>query len=209
MLTLEILATLQARITALAQAVGADIKSVWSALDGKSDAAHTHSAATTSAAGFMSGADKTKLDGIATGANAYTHPESHPPSIIAQDASNRFVTDAEKTAWNAKQAALVSGTNIKTINGASLLGAGNMVIDSAATASVALATVGQAPNELPSNQHLGAIAFLNTLGATQVTQHTRDSQPGDVWHEWVSNTQLRKKFHGFDGVIRTITETYA
>lgn len=34
----------------------------------------TYSAATTSAAGLMSAADKTKLDGIATGANAYSHP---------------------------------------------------------------------------------------------------------------------------------------
>lgn len=32
--------------------------------------------ATTSAAGLMSAADKTKLDGLATGANAYTHPTS-------------------------------------------------------------------------------------------------------------------------------------
>jgi hypothetical protein len=58
------------------------------------------------AAGFMTGADKTKLDGIATGANNYTHPANHAPSIITQDASNRFVTDAEKTTWNAKQSAL-------------------------------------------------------------------------------------------------------
>lgn len=54
------------------------------------------------AAGFMTGADKTKLDGVATGATAYTHPANHPPSIITQDASNRFVTDAEKSTWNAK-----------------------------------------------------------------------------------------------------------
>lgn len=33
----------------------------------------TYSAATTSAAGLMSAADKTKLDGIATGANNYTY----------------------------------------------------------------------------------------------------------------------------------------
>ena len=56
------------------------------------------------AAGFMTGADKTKLDGIASGATAYSHPANHAPSIITQDASNRFVTDAEKAAWNAKQA---------------------------------------------------------------------------------------------------------
>ena len=34
----------------------------------------TYSAATTSAAGLLSADDKTKLDGIATGANKYTHP---------------------------------------------------------------------------------------------------------------------------------------
>lgn len=34
----------------------------------------------------------------------YTPPANHPASIITQDASNRFVTDAEKTAWNAKEA---------------------------------------------------------------------------------------------------------
>lgn len=51
------------------------------------------------------GADRTKLDGIATGANNYAHPANHPASIITQDASNRFVTDAEKATWNGKQAA--------------------------------------------------------------------------------------------------------
>lgn len=34
----------------------------------------------------------------------YTHPANHPASIITQDANNRFVTDAEKTAWNGKAA---------------------------------------------------------------------------------------------------------
>ena len=34
----------------------------------------TYDAATSSAAGLMSAADKAKLDGVATGANAYTHP---------------------------------------------------------------------------------------------------------------------------------------
>mgnify|MGYP004544944931 CR=1 FL=1 len=38
------------------------------------------------------------------------------------------VTAAQKTAWTAKQDALVSGTNIKTINNTSLLGSGNITI---------------------------------------------------------------------------------
>ncbi len=45
---------------------------------------------------------KSKLDGIAVGANNYTHPSTHPPSIIAQDSNNRFVTDVEKNNWNGK-----------------------------------------------------------------------------------------------------------
>lgn len=55
-----------------------------------------------SIAGFMQTTDKSKLDGIAQGATNYTHPANHPASIITQDSSNRFVTDAEKTAWDAK-----------------------------------------------------------------------------------------------------------
>lgn len=37
-------------------------------------ATHTHADATTSVSGFMSGADKTKLNGVATNANNYVHP---------------------------------------------------------------------------------------------------------------------------------------
>ena len=43
-------------------------------LAGKSDTGHGHNAATQSTAGFMSAADKKKLDGVAAGANAYTLP---------------------------------------------------------------------------------------------------------------------------------------
>ena len=52
----------------------------------------------------MSSSDKSKLDGVAASANNYTHPANHAPSIITQDSSNRFVTDAEKSTWNSKQA---------------------------------------------------------------------------------------------------------
>ena len=62
----------------------------------------TYSAATTSTGGLMTPTDKVKLDGIAPNANNYAHPANHPPSIITQDASNRFVTDTEKITWSAK-----------------------------------------------------------------------------------------------------------
>ena len=47
---------------------------------------------------------------VADGANNYVHPANHLASIITQDASNRFVTDTEKSAWNAKESAIASGT---------------------------------------------------------------------------------------------------
>ncbi|WP_175612458.1 hypothetical protein [Fusobacterium mortiferum] len=56
--------------------------------------------ATQSQDGLMSKEDKKKLDGIQAGANNYTHPSSHPASMITEDTSHRFVTDAEKTKWN-------------------------------------------------------------------------------------------------------------
>jgi len=52
-----------------AQVTGLD-----SALAGKAATGHTHAAATDVAAGFMSAADKEKLDGIVSGANKYTLP---------------------------------------------------------------------------------------------------------------------------------------
>ena len=47
-------------------------------------------------------AEKDKLAGIEGNANRYTHPSSHPATMITQDATHRFVSDTEKTAWNNK-----------------------------------------------------------------------------------------------------------
>ena len=59
-----------------AQVTGLD-----SALAGKAATGHTHAAATDAAAGFMSAADKEKLDGIATGANKYTLPTASSSTL--------------------------------------------------------------------------------------------------------------------------------
>ena len=75
----------------------ADGTAVWGA-----DNNTTYSVATTSANGLMSAGDKTKLDSITSGANNYVHPSTHPSSMITQDSTHRFVTDTEKSTWNAK-----------------------------------------------------------------------------------------------------------
>ena len=74
--------------------------------------------ATTSKAGIITAADKTKLDSIPE-----TIPSQSEIDGIAADVS------ALQTDMLTKQQTLVSGTNIKTINGNSILGEGNLVIE--------------------------------------------------------------------------------
>ena len=59
--------------------------------------------ATSSKAGLMSNEDKAKLDGIEANANNYTHPETHDASMIIESTDKKFVSDAEKVNWNAKE----------------------------------------------------------------------------------------------------------
>ena len=47
--------------------------------------------------------EQTKLAGIAANATNYSHPATHPASVIEQNITNRLTTDAEKAAWNAKR----------------------------------------------------------------------------------------------------------
>ena len=66
-------------------------KVIKAALDGKSPTGHTHSGyassghthgnATTSSSGFLSSSDKSKLDGIATGANKYSLPTASSDTL--------------------------------------------------------------------------------------------------------------------------------
>ena len=74
-------------------------------------------AATTTAAGVMSAADKTKLDSI---------PENIPTQTEVDNIASNV--SALQTAMDDKQDLLVSGTNIKTINGESVLGEGNIEV---------------------------------------------------------------------------------
>ena len=66
---------------------------------------------TDSLKGYMTPELKKKLDGIATGANNYIHPSSHPATMITQDATHRFVTDTEKNTWNGKASTAVVSTS--------------------------------------------------------------------------------------------------
>lgn len=68
-------------------------KVIKAALDGKSPTGHTHGSASTSSGGFMSAADKVKLNGISTGANKTT-----VDSTISETSTNPAQTKA-MCAW--------------------------------------------------------------------------------------------------------------
>lgn len=61
--------------------------------------------------------EKAKLSGIENNANNYVHPLNHPPSIITQDADNRFMTDIEKIKLNSIETGAQVNT-ITSVNGA-------------------------------------------------------------------------------------------
>lgn len=95
---------------------------------GAAASSHIHSNATTSVAGFMSDVDKTKLNGIDTGAtansaDAYLLSRTNHTGTQAQSTITNLVSDLA-----AKQDTLVNTLNIKSLNGISLLGSGNVTL---------------------------------------------------------------------------------
>lgn len=98
--------------------------SVQAQLDSKASSSHSHSNASTSAAGFMSASDKSKLDGIAAGANAYIHPTTsgnkHVPSGGSEGQILQWAADGTaKWEWAdymslCPESIVLSGTKIYT-----------------------------------------------------------------------------------------------
>ena len=72
----------------------------------KADKSHSHSDATTSASGFMSASDKTKLNGIATGANKTTVDSS-----LSTSSTNPVQNKVIATALNSATSAISTNTS--------------------------------------------------------------------------------------------------
>lgn len=68
------------------------------------------------------------------------------------ETTRKFVTEADKSSWTAKQDALVSGVNLKTINSQSLLGAGNITITGGAGGGSVSSVNGVLPDGLGNVQ---------------------------------------------------------
>lgn len=61
--------------------------------------------------------EKTKLTGIAENANNYVHPATHSAQMIDETDTRKFVTPAEKAAWNGKAEKSVTYTTALTTAG--------------------------------------------------------------------------------------------
>lgn len=213
-----------------AQAIGT-VTGLQTALDGKAPSSHTHSAASNAAAGFMSAADKEKLDGVAASATANatdaalraraSHTGTQAITTIdglqqvltekvdvvagkglsANDFTNtervkltNIEAQATKNAADAyllgrqnhtgeqamstvsglaaalasKQATLVSGGNIKTINDQDITGSGNLVISAGADVIRTPVNATPAPGATDVNETatLTGSPFMSLYGVT-------------------------------------------
>ena len=97
------------------------------AVSGKADTTAVTQSINEAVSGKADSSDVQTLSGTVTGMNA---------TLTAHTADTTIhVTSSDKTTWSGKQDALVSGTNIKTINGESVLGSGNISVQTLPTVS--------------------------------------------------------------------------
>lgn len=138
--------------------IDSKVSALNTSIAGKSDSDHTHSAATTTANGFMSASDKAKLDGISAGANAIT-VDSSLSSTSTNPVQNKVV--------NSALSGKVPAT--RTVNGKALsanitLTANDVSADASGSAASALATAKAYTDSEISDLINGAPTTLDTLG---------------------------------------------
>jgi hypothetical protein len=158
---------------------------------------------------LLSDTEITRLSGLSN----YTHPANHPPSIITQDPSNRFVSDAEKAAWNAKQSGLgypaENASNKNTANGYAGLGADGKLISSqlpSITISDTFVTGSQAAM-LAVIAETGDVAVRTDLNKSFILKGTNPAVLAD-WQELLTPTSAVTTVFGRNGAITAQTGDY-
>ena len=142
-------------------------------------------AATTTAAGVMSAADKTKLDSI---------PENIPTQTEVDNIASNV--SALETEMNSKQPTLVSGTNIKTINNQSILGEGNIEITGGEVDLTNYYTKTEADNKFSTKDELTAVETVANNADTKADTATSrvesvETSLGNKQDTLVSGTNIK------------------
>ena len=170
-------------------------------LGNKADKGHTHADATTSAAGFMTAAMVTKLNGIAEGANNYSHPTSSGNKHIpAGGSSGQFL------GWSADGTAKwVGNPNTDSKVGVTADTASETLYLTAATGT---GTAGLKYNSgVKLNAKTGAITattFVGALSGNASSATTAAACSGNAASASKVNNKLTLQFNGttsktFDG----------
>lgn len=137
----------------------------------------TYGVATTSANGLMSSTDKSKLDGIATGANAYTHPTTsgnkHIPSGGSSGQILRWSADGTAV-WGADNnttysAVTTSANGLMTAADKKLLDIRNNPVGTCATGRATAAKVVTLANFVLTVGTVIAVKFTDTAGTANPT----------------------------------------
>jgi microcystin-dependent protein len=126
------------------------------------------SAATTTAAGSMSSADKTKLDGIATGANNYSHPTGDGNlHVIATSTTNSGkVLTAGATAGSLSWTTPTTGT-VTSVSGTSPISVASGTTTPAITLSTVPVTIGGTGTTTAPTQ--GGVIYASSTSAMAST----------------------------------------
>lgn len=116
--------------------------------------------------------------------NKYVHPESHPASMITQDTTHKFVTDAEKTTWNGKANAVHSHASSE-ITDATNANTANKIVKrdasgnfSAGTITATLSGNASSATKLQTARTINGVAFDGTQNITikaEALAHHHDS----------------------------------
>ena len=158
----------------------------WSGVTGKPASfppdAHTHAQYVDSADPRLS--DARPASDVSAWAKAATKPSYTKTDVGLGDVdntsdANKPVSTATQTALNAKQTTLVSGTNIKTINGSSLLGSGNLKILS----TLPVVEVSTTTQAMQANTHY----VVTTAGAAAALTMPPSPTVGDLVQISVAN----------------------
>lgn len=170
----------------------------WNTFNGKSNTVGT----VTSVAALTLGTTGTDLSStVATGT---TTPVITLQVPTASAANRGALSSADWSTFNGKQAALVSGTNIKTINGSSVLGSGDLVVGgsftggtltSKLTLAAGTATAGTAPlhyqtGVLNTTAEAGTVEYDGNTFYSSVAASTRGVVPSEQMVVLTSNNTL-------------------
>jgi hypothetical protein len=143
----------------------------------------------------------------------YTHPANHDPGIITQNPENRFVTDAEKAAWNAKQSALgfipENTSNKNVASGYAGLGADGKLISSQLPSITVNDTfvIASQTAMLALAVETGDIAVRTDLNKSFILKGSNAASLSD-WQELLTPTSAVTTVFGRNGAVTSQTGDY-